>query len=103
MKVLLAIPALVFATHAAAECAATRPSEAPEVPAGATASKLEMYQAQTATQAYVDQVAEFLNCREKALSTLEHDYLADKAFEAAIEYNEELKAFRRTQEAVAAN
>ena len=103
MKVLLAIPAILFATHAAAECGVTRPAEAPEVPSGASASKEEMYEAQTATQAYVDQVAQFLKCREKGISILEHDYLADKAFDAAIDYNDELEAYRRTQEAVASN
>ena len=103
MKFLLTIPAILFATHAAAECGVTRPAEAPEVPSGVTASKLEMYEAQKATQAYVDQVAEFLKCREKAMSTLEHDYLADKAFDAAMDYNDELKAYQRTQEAIASN
>ncbi len=103
MKVLLAIPAILFATHAAADCGVTRPAEAPEVPSGVTASKLEMYEAQKATQAYVDQVAEFLKCREKAMSTLEHDYLADKAFDAAMDYNDELKAYQRNQEAIASN
>ena len=103
MKVLLAIPAILFATHAAADCGVTRPAEAPEVPSGVTASKLEMYEAQKATQAYVDQVAEFLKCREKALTTVEHDYLADKAFDAAMDYNNELKIYHRTQEAIAIN
>ena len=103
MKVLLAVPMIMFAAHAAADCGVTRPGEAPEVPSGASASKQEMYIAQTATQAYVDQVAEFLKCREKAISVLEYDYLVDQAFDAALDYNDELKAYQRSQEAIASN
>ena len=103
MKVLLAVPAILFATHVAADCSVVRPAEAPEIPSGATATKEEMYSAHTEAQAYVDQVQEFLKCREKAITSVEHNFFVDLALDAAMDYNDELKVYKRTQEAVASN
>ncbi len=103
MKSLIAIPTILFALQAAADCPAQRPTDAPSVPSGTEASKQEMYAAQSAVQDYVDSVQAFLTCRAPALSIIEHDYYVELAHEAALDYNEALQAYRRAQEALASN
>ena len=102
MKALLAIPAMLIAMNAAAECPAQRPTELPAVPVATTASQADMVAAQTATQAYVESVIDFVNCRQDYITDLEHNFFIESARSAAENYNETLREFNQ-REAVASN
>lgn len=95
MKALLAVPAMLIAINAAAQCPAKRPTEAPEMPAVATADKADMVAAQTATQTYVDGVVDFLNCRHYSMHDVEYNYFVEAAHSAAQKYNETLREFKQ--------
>ena len=95
MKALLVVPAMLIAMNAAAECPVKRPTQAPEMPVVSSASKAEMLAAQTATQAYVDSVVDFLNCREYSIHDVEYNYFVGAAHSAADKYNETLREFKQ--------
>ena len=103
MKALLAVPAMLVAINAAADCPVERPTNAPEMPVAAVASKAQMYAAQAETQAYVDRVEAFLNCRQAYLNDMEHNFFVVAAEQAAHDYNQTLRAYRQQQEAVASS
>ena len=100
-KALLAIPAIMIAMNAAAECTSDRLPEKPTLPAGEAATRAEMHEAQQAAQAYVDGVVEFVNCREKHLTDFEHNFYVHAAERMAGEYNTQLQAYQQAREAVA--
>ncbi|TDG15951.1 hypothetical protein E2F43_06920 [Seongchinamella unica] len=102
MKALLAVPAMLIAMNAAADCPAKRPTEAPEMPAVATASKADMAAAQAATQTYVDSVVDFLNCRNYAMHDVEYNYFVEAAYSAAQTYNDMLREYQQ-RDALASN
>lgn len=95
MKALLAVPAMMIAMNAAADCPAKRPVEAPEMPVVATATKSDMVAAQTATQDYVDGVVQFLNCRDYSMHDVEYNYFVEAAYSAAEKYNETLREYKQ--------
>lgn len=97
MKALLAIPAMLIAMNAAADCPAQRPTELPAVPAVATATEADMAAAQLATKAYVESVDRFLSCREGHLSSLEHNFFVAEAHSAAERYNQALRDFQQRE------
>lgn len=102
MKAMLAIPAMFIAINAAAECPAQRPTEAPAVPTAVNATESDMVAAQIATQAYVENVINFVHCRQDYITDLEHNFFIASARSAAESYNETLREYNQ-REAVASN
>ena len=94
MKYLLLIPLLLATAHANAACYTARPGDAPVPADGKTATKAEMVASQKAANAYVEEVRVFLDCNQKRLRELQHNYYVDQAFAAAEAYNAELQEFR---------
>ena len=102
MKALLAIPAMLIAMNAAAECPAQRPTELPAVPVATTASQADMVAAQPATQAYVESVNDLVKGRQDYITELEHNYYIESARTAAETYTETLRECNQ-REAVASS
>ncbi len=102
MKHLLAIPALLFASHTFAECPATLPQSQPVIPDGATVSHEVMYEAQEAVREYVETIEQYLECRAGVhpLQNARYVYLAETVADA---YNAELNEFRARDNMVATN
>lgn len=103
MKALLAIPAMLIAMNVAAECPAERPIHKPELDVNYASSEAELLQAQNEAKSYIADVVTFINCRGSHLSTLEHNFFVESAYSMAEEYNEVLRAYKQSQEAVASN
>jgi len=102
MKHLLAIPALVLATRAMAECPASMPTSQPAIPSGEEATHEQMYEAQVAVNQYVDAIESYLDCRAE-LHPLQHSrgiYLAETTASA---FNSELASFRARENMLATN
>jgi hypothetical protein len=102
MKRFLAVPALFLAASAMAECPASLPDSRPAIPDGEQASRVEMYRAQGAVNAYVDRIESFLDCRV-GLHPLQQSrgiYLAEAAADA---YNTEQAKFRARERMLADN
>ncbi|MEP5321220.1 hypothetical protein [Marinobacter alexandrii] len=103
MKSLLAIPALFVALNATADCNAQRPTEAPVMPEGATATRIQMETAQTEAKTYVDSVSAFLSCSRKEINDMTHNFFVYSAVETADAYNQALAQYVQREEAVAMN
>ncbi|GAB3280504.1 hypothetical protein [Parahaliea aestuarii] len=102
MKQLLAIPALVLAAGAMAECPAQFPSDAPAVPSGQAATHEQMYEAQVAVNAYVEAIENYLDCRSE-LHPLQQSRSLYLAESVADSYNAELAKFRARENMLATN
>ncbi|MBN7795676.1 hypothetical protein [Parahaliea mediterranea] len=102
MKHLLAVPALVFAANAMAQCPASMPESTPVVPNGQEASHEEMYHAQVAVKDYVDAIETYLDCRSE-LHPLQHSRSVYLAETMADSYNAELAKFRARENMLATN
>jgi hypothetical protein len=103
IKVFLAVPALVIAMNAGADCQSGLPTEVPSMPEGATATRLQIEQAQVDAQAYVDSVAAFLDCPRKEVSDMKHNFFVDSAFQTAKKYNQTLIRFNQRAQSLASN
>lgn len=103
MKTFLAIPAMFIAINAAAQCPADRPSNMPELEISYSSSKIELFEAQAQTQAYVNSVVSYLNCHDRRMSSLEINFYLESAENMAAQYNEVLRAYKQSTEAVAIN
>ncbi|MEP4146169.1 MAG: hypothetical protein ABJL54_03050 [Halioglobus sp.] len=103
MKSLLAVPFLFIALNAAADCNSQRPGDAPVIPEGATATRVQMEQAQVNAKAYVDSVASFLDCRRKEINDMTHNFFVYSATGTAEAYNEALAQYAQREEALAMN
>lgn len=103
MKSFLAIPAMFIAINAAAQCPAEHPINKPELEVSYSSSKVELFAAQTQAQAYVDSVVSYLNCRDRRMTSLEVNFYVEAAENVAEQYNEVLRAYRQSTEAVAIN
>lgn len=103
MKSLLAIPTLFIALNAAADCQTARPSEAPIMPEAATATRVQMEQAQIDAQSYVDSVTAFLECRRKEVNDMTHNFFVYSAVETAENYNQVLAQYNQREETIAMN
>lgn len=102
MKSLLAIPALLLATSAMADCPASMPSSQPAVPSGDSATHEQMYEAQKAVNEYVDAIENYLDCRSE-LHPLQQSRSVYLAEAVAQSYNSELAKFRARENMVATN
>jgi hypothetical protein len=102
MKALLAVPAMLIAMNATAACPGQRPTDMPQMPVAESASQQEMAEAQMATQAYVDSVSVFLECRAAHLSDQEHNLFVNSAESVAAQYNQTLFAYQQ-RESIAKN
>ncbi len=103
MKALFAIPAMLIAMNVAAECPAKRPTHKPELEVTYASSKTELFKAQNEAKTYIAEVVKFINCRGSELSTLEYNFFVESAYSMAEDYNEVLRAYKQSQEAVASN
>lgn len=102
IKQLIAIPTLLFAAYANAECQRSFPDELPIVPQGKFASEAEMHQAQLAVKAYVDSIETALACNAH-LVPLQQNRGVFLAEQAAASYNTQLQAYREREGLVATN
>lgn len=102
MKHLLAIPALMLASSAMAECPASMPSNQPAIPSGQEATHEQMYEAQVAVNQYVDAIENYLDCRSELhpLQRSRSIYLAETTADA---FNGELASFRARENMLATN
>ena len=103
MKSLLAIPALFVALNATADCNSQRPTEAPIIPEGATATRVQMELAQRDAKTYVESVSAFLNCSRKEINDMTHNFFVYSAEETAAAYNQALAQYVQREETVAMN
>lgn len=103
MKSLLALPFLFIALNAAADCNSHRPSEAPVIPEGSLATRVQMEQAQIDAKAYVDSVSSFLDCRRKEINAMTHNFFVYSAIDTAEAYNEALAQYAQREETLAMN
>jgi hypothetical protein len=102
IRQLIAIPTLLFAAYASAECPRTFPTQQPIVPDGKFASEAEMHRAQVAVKAYVDSIETSLACNTR-LITLQQNRGVYLAEQAAASYNTQLQAYRDKEGLLATN
>lgn len=101
MKTLLTVPAMFIAINAAAECPALLPTDKPAVPDGTVASRAEMYEAQLETRVYVENIENFLLCKQERIEPWLHNIHVRSAEAAAEDYNRELQRYRDNRELAA--
>ncbi len=88
---LIALPAMLIALQANAECPADFPANKPVVPNGATASEADMLAAKKAVESFVAEGEAYLACSN--LITVLHNRKVEKLNRAAAAFNEEAARF----------
>lgn len=91
-KVVMVIPALCLAFNASAGCPVDHPRELPVIPNGATASKVQMYEAQLAADTYLLQAKTYLDCG--VMNRRQHNALLGQLEMVTESYDKELVEFQ---------